>query len=577
MMNIITDHIDVWSAAQIPKTNGGRGNGNYSNDRSYGIKKLRELILNLAVRGKLVSQNANDEPASVLLEKIAKEKKRLIKKGKIKKEKTLPEIRDDEKPFELPQGWVWTRLSTTGIGSTGKTPSTRNPNHYGGPIPFVGPGQITIDGEITESDKTLTEEGCKYSVIAEAGDVLMVCIGGSIGKSAIVRSEIAFNQQINCIKPMKVSPVFLLHAMNAPPFKKLISNAATGSATPIINRSKWEELLVALPPLAEQCRIVDKVDELMALCDRLEQHQKDTNDTHQTLVATLLVALTSMADPKDFVRAWERISDHFDDIFITEQSIDQLKQTILQLAVTGKLVPQDPDDPPASELLKEIEAEKQRLLKKGKIKPLTEIKPEEVPHKLPQGWEWVRLDTITSKITDGDHQTPPRISKGRRVLSAKNVRDGYLDFEKCDFISEQHYQKSRERCLPETGDLLIVSVGGTIGRTSLVPEDSDFALVRSVALIKPLLFNSLYLKYAMDSVLLQDSIHARKRGGAQPCLYLSEIQQFLFSLPPLPEQHRIVTKIHELMALCDALKVRLKESQYTQLQLADSIVEQVVG
>jgi len=175
----------------------------------------------------------------------------------------------------------------------------------------------------------------------------------------------------------------------------------------------------------------------------------------------------------------QMLEKHFDIAFTATDGIKKLRELILAMAMQGKLVPQDPNDQSASELLKEIETEKKRLVKEGKIKqpkPLPEIKTEEVPYLLPKGWEWVRLGSITSKITDGDHKTPPRISEGYRLLSAKNVRDGYLDSGNCDFISEQHYLKSRERCLPETGDLLIVSVGGTIGRTSLVSSDSEFCL-----------------------------------------------------------------------------------------------------
>jgi len=267
-------------------------------------------------------------------------------------------------------------LGSAGIGSTGTTPSTSNPRYYDGEIPFIGPGQISPEGDITEPDKTLTMEGCEYSTIAESGDILMVCIGGSIGKSAIVRSKIAFNQQINCIRPLIVDSVFLNVTMKTPHFQAAILDAATGSATPIINRSKWEELLIPLPPLPEQHRIVAKVDELMAICDQLEQQQTDSNTTHQTLVETLLATFISAANQDEFVEAWQLIVEHFDTLFSTEQSIDQLKQTILQLAVMGKLVPQDPNDESASILLKKIAAEKARFIKEGKIKkgkPLPDI------------------------------------------------------------------------------------------------------------------------------------------------------------------------------------------------------------
>jgi type I restriction enzyme S subunit len=576
---LITEHIDVWTSA-IKKRN-SQGRGSSKKIELTGVKKLRELILELAVRGKLVPQDPSDEPASVLLEKIAEDKAQLIIDKKIKKQKPLPAITNEEKLFELQGGWEWSRLGNVGIGSTGKTPSTRNTAFFDGDIQFVGPGNITPKGEMLKSDKYLTELGLEQSTSAVSGDILMVCIGGSIGKSAIATELVAFNQQINSIRPIELLSMFLKITVSTNSFYQDVIDKSTGSATPIINRGKWEELVVPVAPLAEQHRIVAKVDELMALCDELEQQTEQSLSAHQTLVEVLLASLTNGTstdddNKEDFQTSWQRIAEHFDVLFTTEASIEQLKQTILQLAVIGKLVPQNPADEPASVLLEKIAKEKAQLITDKKIKkqkPLPAITDEEKPFELPNGWEWVILQDITSKITDGDHQTPPRISSGFRLLSAKNVRDGYLDTSNCDFIAEEHYIKSRERCFPEEGDLLIVSVGGTIGRSSVVPNDSSFALVRSVALIKPLMLNPFYFKYAMDSKLLQESIHARKRGGAQPCLYLSEIGKFPFSLPPLAEQHRIVAKVDELMALCDQLKARLNDAQTTQLHLADAVVE----
>ena len=229
--------------------------------------------------GKLVPQDSNDEPADVLVEKIATEKRRLAKEGLIKNQKALPDVSDEEKAYGLPEGWIWTRLGNVGLGSTGKTPSTRKSECYGGEVPFIGPGQITPAGEILDSDKSLTEEGCEESTVTEQGDILMVCIGGSIGKSAIAYSRIAFNQQINSIRPIFVSSEFLNYVVNTPQFQASVLDKATGSATPIINRSKWEELPVPIPPEAEQHRIVAKVDELMALCDTLRARLADAQTT----------------------------------------------------------------------------------------------------------------------------------------------------------------------------------------------------------------------------------------------------------------------------------------------------------
>jgi type I restriction enzyme, S subunit len=588
MANLITDNIHIWIAAQATKTNGGKGNGNSAgNQSSYGIKKLRELILELAVRGKLVPQDLNDEPASVLLEKIAQEKARLIKEGKIKKQEPLPEISEAEKLFELPRGWEWVRLGniTNRIGS-GSTPSGGRSVYATSGIPFLRSQNIWNHGLELDDVAYITLEIHQNmsNTIVLPNDILLNITGASLGRCAIYpdrMGEANVSQHVTIIRPTDMATRFYLHLCILSPYiQGLVWGRQVGMAREGLSKKVLELFEIPLPPLAEQHRIVAKVDELMALCDRLEQGQADSNATHQALVDTLLATLTTAADQAVFTEAWQRIAEHFDTLFTTENSIDQLKQTILQLAVMGKLVPQDPNNEPASALLERIAEEKARLLKEAKIKkqePLPEICEDEKPFGLPDGWEWVRLGGITSRITDGDHQTPPRTLEGYRLLSAKNVRDGHLDLDNCDFISEEHYVKSRERCCPEFNDILIVSVGGTIGRTSLIPKDSYFALVRSVALIKPLLIDSSYLKYSMDSRLLQNSIHARKRGGAQPCLYLSEIEKFLFSLPPLAEQHRIVAKVDELMALCDALKARLKDAQTTQVYLADAIVEQAVA
>ncbi|MDM7208316.1 restriction endonuclease subunit S, partial [Klebsiella pneumoniae] len=234
---LITDHIDIWSSALQTRSTAGRGsNGKID---LYGIKKLRELILELAVRGKLVPQDPNDEPASELLKRIAVEKAELVKQGKIKKQKPLPEISEDEKPYELPEGWEWVRLGNVGVCSTGKTPSTSVSSHFNGNIPFVGPGQITQCGEITQADKFLSEDGMLNSTEANNGDIFTVCIGGSIGKSAVVSERVAFNQQINSIKPVLVDSKYIYFSISTTLFISSMVTASTGSATPIINRSKW--------------------------------------------------------------------------------------------------------------------------------------------------------------------------------------------------------------------------------------------------------------------------------------------------------------------------------------------------
>ena len=551
-----------------------------------GIQRLRELILTLAMQGKLVPQDPKDQPASELLKEIEAEKQRLAQTEEIKISKPLLEIKIDEIPYELPKGWKWVRLGSIavyiqrGIG----------PRYSDIPeIPVISQKCIQWSGfnkSIVKFIDPSTIDRYRNERFIRDGDLLWNSTGtGTIGRINVYRDElnefkrVVADSHVTVIRLIGLCNAYVLNFLMSPIVQKHIEENASGTTNQIeLNTTTVINQVVPLPPLAEQRRIAAKIDRLMAHCDELEKLRDDRNQKRITIHTAALNRLLTAKESSDFSTAWRFITQHFGELYSVKENVAELRKAILQLAVMGKLVPQDPKDEPASELLKAIEFEKKRLVKEGKIKQpklLPGIKPEEVPYLLPRSWKWVRLGEITSKITDGDHQTPPRISEGYRLLSAKNVRDGYLDFDNCDFTAEEHYIKSRERCCPEFNDLLIVSVGGTIGRTSLVPENSFFALVRSVALIKPLLINSSYLKYSMDSSLLQNSIHARKRGGAQPCLYLSEIEKFLFSLPPLAEQHRIVAKLNQLMALCDRLDQQIDAATSKQTTLLNAVMAQV--
>ena len=584
---LIVDHMETWTSALQTRSTAGRGSSGKID--LYGIKKLRELILELAVRGKLVPQDPNDEPASELLKRIAAEKAELVKQGKIKKQKPLPEISEEEKPFELPEGWEWVRLGDftniiRGITFPGNEKSQ-----------FQAPGKIAclrtanVQEQIDWDDLIYISDSFvkRDDQYLQENDIVMSMANSRelVGKVALAslpdNSKFTFGGFLSVLRPLVVNEIYLMALLRCETYKsQLIESASQTTNIANISLAKLNPLPVCIPPAKEQIHIVKKMNELMSLCDQLEQQSLTSLDAHQQLVETLLGTLTHSQNAEELAENWARISEHFDTLFTTEASVDALKQTILQLAVMGKLVLQDPNDEPASELLKRIAQEKAQLVKEGKIKkqkPLPPISDEEKPFELPEGWEWCRLNDISSKITDGDHKTPPRIAEGYKLLSAKNIRDGYLDYNNCDYISAIDYEKSRERCLPEKGDLLIVSVGGTIGRSSLIKDCSDFALVRSVAIIKPLLIEPEYLKLAMDSKLLQSMIHSHKRGGAQPCLYLGEISKFLFPTPPLAEQRNIVNKVSILMEKCRFLFLGLQSAQQTQLHLADALTNAAIN
>ncbi|APM45618.1 restriction endonuclease subunit S [Klebsiella pneumoniae] len=577
---LIVDHIDTWTTALQTRSTAGRGSSGKID--LYGIKKLRELILELAVRGKLVPQDPNDEPASELLKRIAAEKAELVKQGKIKKQKPLPGISEEEKPFDLPVGWEWVRLEDV----------TDN-IHYG----YTASADVTKKVKLLritdiQDDKVIWRNvpGCeiKDSDIEQyqlqPNDIVIARTGGTVGKSYLVddlQYIAVFASYLIRLKYIKFTNAnYTKIFLGSQLYWLQLYNGVTGTGQPNVNGNTLKKMFFPLPPSSEQNKICSRVQTLLNLCDQLEQHSLISLDAHQQLVETLLTTLTDSQNADELAENWARISEHFDTLFTTEASIDALKQTILQLAVMGKLVPQDPNDEPASELLKRIAQEKAQLVKDGKIKkqkPLPPISDEEIPFELPEGWEWCRLGHVASKITDGDHKTPPRIAEGYKLLSAKNIRDGFLDYENCDYISESSYIKSRERCLPEKGDLLIVSVGGTIGRSSLITGNSEFALVRSVAIIKPLIIEPNFLKIAMDSQLLQSMIHSHKRGGAQPCLYLGEISKFLFPAPPLNEQRRIVKTVNIFMGMLETLTLAFNSAQQTQLHLADALTDAAIN
>jgi type I restriction enzyme, S subunit len=229
-----------------------------------------------------------DGDASQLLDAIQESKTRAWRAGVASKPKAVSPIAPADQPYELPTGWRWVRLGQLGLAATGSTPPSSQVEAFGGPTPFIGPGQISVAGVISEGDKSLSDQGLALSTVAKPKDLLMVCIGGSIGKSAVADRALAFNQQINALTVLEASADYVHLVMRSPEFQQSVLSSATGSATPIINRSKWEELPVPLPPLAAQLRIVAKVSELFALCDQLKARIDTARAKHVQLAEALV-------------------------------------------------------------------------------------------------------------------------------------------------------------------------------------------------------------------------------------------------------------------------------------------------
>ncbi len=581
IQQLLTDHIDIWTAADTAKKSGrGRSSGNAAS--VYGIKKLRELILELAVRGKLVPQDANDEPASDLLKRIQVEKVKLIAEGKIKKSKPLAEIRDYEKPFDLPHGWDWVRLGRIGNWGAGSTPLRSISSYYGGETPWFKSGELTADF-IDTSEETITDLALKECSLRlnQPGDVLIAMYGATIGKTAILKVPGTTNQAVcACTPNTGIFNRYLLVLLKG--MKSNFIGQGAGGAQPNISREKIIATIVAIPSTEEQHRIVAKVDELMALCDQLENQHSNAAEAHEKLVNYLLGTLTQSQSAEDFNTNWQRITMHFGTLFTTEISIDALKQTLLQLAVMGKLVPQDSNDEPASELLKRVQAEKAKLIAEGKIKktkPLAEITDDEKPFDLPWGWEWIRISDISELITSGSRGWAQYLSdEGAKFITMGNLSRGNYELG----LGNMRYvnpPKTGEgsRTKLETDDLLI-SITGDVGNLGRIPENfGDAYINQHTCLLRfvPQCRNR-YFPEVLRSPMALLQFNEPQRG-IKNSFRLGDLDEMVIPLPPGNKQHRIVAKVDELMALCDQLKYRLTKANQLQQKLADVLVEQATS
>ncbi|ADL54422.1 restriction modification system DNA specificity domain [Gallionella capsiferriformans ES-2] len=579
IQQLLTDHIDIWTAAETEKRSGrGRASGNAGS--VYGIKKLRELILELAVRGKLVPQDANDEPACELLKGIQAKKAKLIAEGKIKKDKPLAAITEDEKPFELPKGWEWVRVGQVGHDWGQKEPDSN--------FTYIEVSAIDSTRGVVSSPGLVAPEDApsRARKIVKKGTVIYSTVRPYLLNIAVIEEEFSpepiASTAFAIVHPFCLMPPrYFLSFFRSPVFVRYVESVQMGIAYPAINDGQFFSGLIPLPPIEEQHRIVAKVDELMALCDQLENQHSNAAEAHEKLVSHLLGTLTQSQNAEDFSANWQRIAAHFDTLFATDASIDALKQTLLQLAVMGKLVPQNANDEPASELLKRIQAEKAKLISEGKIKkdkPLTPITDVEKPFELPLRWEWVRLSDIATQITDGAHHTPEYISDGVPFLSVKNLSSGCLDFTDTRFISPVAHADLTKRCNPEFDDILLTKIG-TTGIAVVIDDPRPFSIFVSVALIKlpKILIDRDYLSLVINSPFVRQQSEDGTEGVGNKNLVLRKINTFDIPFAPLAEQHRIVAKVDELMALCDQLKSRITDASRLQQKLADVLVEQAVA
>lgn len=574
---LITEHIDLWTSTVKAKKTQGRGSN--KKRELYGIKKLRELILELAVRGKLVPQDPNDEPANVLLERIAAEKSQLIKDKKVKKQKPLLAVTKEEMTFVLPGGWEWCRLGDLFNSIiSGGTPSKRESTYWGGDIPWASVKDLGKERYIYKTQDYITQEGLDVgSKLADKDDVL-ICTRMGLGKIAIAATPIAINQDLKAVKLTTcLNMDFFLNTYST------IKIVGTGTTVAGIKQEELLSYVVALPPLEEQHRIAAKVDELMALCDQLEQQTESSLDAHNLLVDTLLSTLTEARDAKELSDNWARMADHFDTLITTDYAVEQLKQTILQLAVQGKLVPQDPNDDPASELLKKVTNDRTKLINEGKIKkqkPLPEINDEEVSFNSPDGWVWSRMGYLAQYQKGYAFKSKDYLDCGLMITKIQNLTENHI--QNSVYIAPERALEFAQYLLFE-GDIVMTTVGSwfsapisAVGRSFLVKKLFDNSLLNqnAVRIRSWKELDPMYLFACINSSIFKNYLVQEAQGTAnQASITQESIKNFLICVPPKEEQHRIVAKVYELMTVCDQLKGHINDAQTTQLHLSDAVVE----
>ena len=476
-------------------------------------QELKNSILQRAIQGKLVAQRPEEGTGERLYQQIQEEKAALIKAKKNKKEKSLPEISEDEIPFEIPEGWKWVRLSNviSLLSGADLTPNKYNDKEKG--IPYIT-GASNI-----ENDKIIINRWTEFpNNIAHRGDLLLTC-KGTVGKTIILDlDEVHIARQIMAITTVIVNTEYICYFIQS---QVEILKSKAKSMIPGIERANVLNLLLPLPPLAEQHRIVAKIEELLPYIDRYE-------------------------------KAWTKLEE------FNKKFPGDMQKSILQTAIQGKLVEQRPEEGTGEELYQQIRAEKAALIKEKKIKkekPLPEITEDEVPFEIPESWKWVHLSDVID-VRDGTHGTPGYLPTGYPLITGKDFYTGEFDLGKTQYISEEDYLEISKRSLVEIGDILFSMIGGNIGSMIRITQKNYFDMaIKNVALFKQYSSNEVMTNYLFYFLKSQVGImQAIAKGGAQSFVSLKMLRNYLFPLPPLAEQQRIVAKLEEILPLCERLK-----------------------
>ena len=484
-------------------------------------QELKNSILQQAIQGKLVEQRPEEGTAEELFEQIQKEKQRLIADGKIKKEKPLPEITEEEKPFDIPESWKWVRLgeivTVLGDGIHG-TPQFDEAGEY-----FFINGNNLANGKIiikTDTKKVSRTEFEKYRKPLD-GNSILISINGTIGNYAFYHDEPVILGKSACYFSLmkEMNKEYICRLLNTQHFMDYAVKEATQTTIKNVSLKSMRMLPIPLPPLAEQKRIVAKIEELLPYIHRYEE-------------------------------AWLKL-EAFNSRFP-----DDMKKSLLQYAIQGKLVEQRPEEGTAEELFERIQKEKQRLIAEGKIKkekPLPEITEGEKPFDIPESWKWVRIGDVCINIQYGSSQKSSQTGK-IAVLRMGNLQDGKIILDKLVYTSDEEEIKKYPL---QYGDLLFNRTNSKelVGKTAIYRGEIPAIYAGYLVRLTPLLAESDYINYVMQSTFYWNYCQSvRSDAIGQSNINAEKLKRFEFPLPPLPEQKRIVAKLEELLPLCERLK-----------------------
>jgi type I restriction enzyme S subunit len=551
------------------------------------IARLRRFILDLAVRGKLVDQDPEDEPAEELFCQYLERRMDLASQGKIRRPKPSSPIRDEETPINLPVGWAWVRLNEIGSLSGGMTPSMVRPDYWDGHITWLSPKDIKSD-EVIESELRLSELGLSESRLElyPPGCLFIVARSGILKRTlpvSINRVPAAANQDMKVLSPYVDGQERYLQVMLRGLTDYILrSLVKTGTTVQSLKYGEFAEQPFPIPPLAEQHRIVAKVDELMALCDQLEEARHLRQQGRERLVAATLQRLNQpAADPASFRKDASFALQVLPSLTTTPAQIKQLRQTILNLAVRGKLVEQDPEDEPllSSGIFLKLQGQSPKRSKRGRTSSTASLDMERYQQVLPVGWASFRLADLVAQdrpISYGVLVPGDDVPNGVPFVRAQDLAlDGHPSKPGKSISPDVERACSRTRLL---GGEILICVVGSIGKLGIAPAEWAGAnIARAVARIAPISDSMKgYLLLVLRSSLAQSFFLEATRTLAQPTLNIGLLEEIPIPLPPLAEQHRIVAMVDELMALCDQLEQQLNQGDQQRRRLLEAVLAEAL-